>query len=161
MTRDVTPNLKPFGICPCGLDSCGLEGKLKKAFSDGVSHVVGCPCRRCMGRRSKSTGGKAQRTAVKRMGMAYSTIATGHEENLTGFVRLEAKSGGIVRPLKTAFDKAKAQSDASRPVGDNRPFVFAGIPEPEGKRVIYAFECRSEEELLNTIAAFAQQLHLL
>lgn len=114
-----------------------------------------------MGRNNKRSGGKAQRTAVKRLGMQYSSLATGEEAHLVGHIVVEMKSGGLVRPLATAFDKAKKQSDAARAVGNTRPFVLGAIPEPTGKRVIYAFECRSDDELTTVVAALASQLKLI
>jgi len=45
--------------------------------------------------------------------------------------------------------------------GDNRPFVYGAIPQPEGKDVIYAFRSRSEDETRNLVYEWACQLRLI
>lgn len=154
MSKDVQVYLKPFGECPCG---CGKSNKYqRRPYSDGSVHVIGCsPCKQCQGRRSKRTGGKAQRASRKRHGIGTSSIATGHEEYEASPIRREAKSGAQVKPLATAFRKARAQSDLSRALGDNRPFVLDATPEPEGKETITAFAHRSREDYINAVYALA------
>lgn len=159
---DVTPNFKERIACPCG---CGLEGRPLTPFSDGVRHVAGCintGCRRCRGRNSKRKGGVAQRRAQKLLAVPKSSsLSTGHEEFAGGLVRFEIKSGAQVRPLRTAFGKAEAQSEAARALGDNRPFVMGSLAEANGKEMIVAFRVRNEDDMRATVAALAMQLGLI
>jgi hypothetical protein len=53
----------------------------------------------------------------------------GHEENLRGPFRIEVKAGAQVKAVATKFLAAEKQSEASRPIGDNRPFVFVAMPD--------------------------------
>jgi hypothetical protein len=162
VSKDVTPNFKTLAVCPCTDERCPREGTpLTRTYKDGTTHIRRCPCRQCLGRKSKRTGGLAQRTAAKRLGLTTSSIKTGHEESYIGGLRIEVKSGRQIGPLVTAFEKGEAQSEAQRPLGDNRPFVYAAVPEPNGKTVIYAFRTRDQDELRTVIAAFAEQLGLM
>jgi hypothetical protein len=157
---EVEPNFKPFGPCPC---SCGVEGPLQsRQYKDGTQHVRRCPCRQCIGRRSKRTGGKAQRTARKLLAVPVTNgIKTGHEEHAGGLVRFEAKSGAQIRPLVTAFTKAEMQSEAARAIGDTRPTVVMALLQPEGKEAIVAFRASHALQMRETVAAMAMQLGLL
>jgi hypothetical protein len=157
---EVTPNFKPFGLCSCG---CEVEGPLQtRQYKDGSLHVRRCPCKQCMGRRSKRTGGKAQRTAKKLLAVpTTSTIHTGHEEFAGGLVRFECKSGAQIRPMVTAFSKAEAQSEAARAIGDTRPTVVMALLQPEGQEAIIAFRARNAGQMKETIAALAIQLGLI
>lgn len=116
----VQNNLKPFGACGCG---CGKEGTLRvKAWRDGVVCVSrGCTCPRCRGKRNRAKGDAAGRKIRKQLGLAGAN--TRHEEHWSGPSRTESKEGGIARPVITAHQNAKNQSEAARPIGDNRPFV--------------------------------------
>jgi hypothetical protein len=105
---DVTPNFKPeIEPCICG---CGVAARpVLKAFKDGSRHAQGCDCRQCKGQRSRKTGLEAQRRAAKRLGVpAVNSMRPSNEELFPGTVRVEAKSGAIVRPMYTAFLKAEA-----------------------------------------------------
>ena len=64
----------------------------------------------------------------------------GNEETWKSPVRVECKAGAQVRPVETKFVLAEKQSEASRAVGDVRPFVFVAVPDGWGKDGIFA--CR-------------------
>lgn len=122
---DVDSFLKPEPVeCGCG---CGAVGQPKvKPWANGQVCVRNCDkarCPRCRGRNNKRSGGRDQRAAQKAIGVPRSTISTGHEENAQGAVRFEHKSGAQAGPVFTRFLKSEAQSEASRPIGDPRPFV--------------------------------------
>jgi hypothetical protein len=159
---DVTPNMKPFGLCPCSAQ-CGLEGPFQsRQYKDGSHHVRRCPCKQCIGRRSKRTGGKAQRTARKLLAVPVtSSIRTGHEEFDGGLVRFECKSGAQVRPMITAFTKAEKQSEASRSIGDTRPTVIMALLRPEGKEAIMSVRIRSDDEMRAFAATLATQVGVM
>jgi len=154
--------LKDKQACPCG---CGAFGLLALPFSDGTQHVRGCArggCKRCRGRASKRTGGKAQRTARKLLAVPVtSSIRTGHEEFAGGLVRFEAKSGAQIRPLVTAFTKAERQSEAARAIGDSWPTVVMALLHAEGKEAIVSFRARNDDDMRATVAALATQLGLI
>lgn len=115
------------GACGCG---CGKEGRFRRPWRDGAVCVVGCPCRRCLGARSKRKGGRKQSKAVNALGIPRSSLSPGHEEFLGGAIRVEVKSGAQIKPAMTAYLKMEDQSEAQRPYGDHRP--FAGIAMPDG-----------------------------
>ena len=53
----------------------------------------------------------------------------GNEEAWSGLpLRVEVKSGAQVGPIWTRFEKAEAQSEQSRAVGDIRPFLMVAAP---------------------------------
>jgi hypothetical protein len=171
--------------CP---DNCGLFGTLKKPFKDGVRHVRGCKCKQCGGRRVKSTGAISQRADRRMLKIPYiSSIRTGHEEYDGGTVLRESKSGKQVKPLHTAFTKAEkraldlwaaevdikelgplltaylkaeTQSNASRRIGDTRPFLMMARLQPEGKEAIVTFRAKDDQAFRDMVAALAKQLGL-
>lgn len=118
--------LKEKSDCGCG---CGLYGTPKKVNRAGIQCVRGCTCPSCRGRNNKRKGQKKQAKAVTALGVPRSSIHPGHEEFLGGAVRIEVKAGGQILPAYTAFVKCEAQSEASRPIGDHRPFVAVFMPD--------------------------------
>jgi hypothetical protein len=72
-------------------------------------------------------------------------------------LRMESKSGAIVKPMFTAYAKAEAQSELQRPVGDTRPFVMAARVQPESKDGLIVIR---ESRLSETVYALAMQLGL-
>lgn len=62
-----------------------------------------------------------------------------NEEQFPGELRVEVKAGAQVKPMDTAFQKARKQSEAARPIGDNRPCVIVAKVNPSGKDGIVAF----------------------
>lgn len=153
---DVTSNLKEnVGDCGCG---CGAYGTLKAPWrSNGVQCVARkCKCRQCAGKNSKKGGGRKQSKALTSIGVPRSSFHPGHEEHIGGTVRAEVKSGAQVGPLWTRYRLAEAQSEAARPVGDNRPFVFVAMPEG----VSYGLVVVRTDRLAETVAALAEQMGL-
>lgn len=52
----------------------------------------------------------------------------GNEEAWTGLgLRVEVKSGAVAGPVWTKYAAAEAQSNASKAIGDVRPFVFIAM----------------------------------
>ena len=118
---DGAPGVRPW-VCPDGDVSCARRA----------------PCRACRGRRNRRKGQVKQRAAVKGLGIPPPRFASqqGHEENLRGPVRIEVKSGAQVGPIDTRFLAAEAQSEASRPIGDGRPFVMVAAPDGMSDQIV-------------------------
>ena len=106
----------PKAECACG---CGLFGTPKK--NGHISRHCRCPS--CQGRRNRTFGRRKQTKVRKQFGIAGPSLGADHEENWRGAVRVEVKSGAQVRPAWTAYSRMEDQSEASRPIGDLRPFV--------------------------------------
>lgn len=91
-----------------------------------------CKCPRCRGRRSQKKGKRGQKAARRVLGLRPERWSSRehHEESWNAAsVRVEVKSGDQANPIATRYVEARAQSDAARAVGDNRPFVFAAVPD--------------------------------
>jgi hypothetical protein len=105
------------------------------------------------------SGLEAHRRAAKRLGVPLvGSLRPGNEEDYQGMLRMESKSGAIVRPLFTAYLKAEAQSESARPIGDVRPFVLTARLKPEGKDGLVVLR---ESKLEETVYALACQLGLI
>lgn len=138
--RMVASNLKPKGDCECGVDGCELYGTLGKPDKQGRRHVRGCKefgCRVCLGRYSRTKGDR--RATRARKALAIPGANSRHEELWGGALRVESKAGAQVKPAVTAFVKAQTQSEASRPVGDSRPFAAVLAADGSSDAV---FACR-------------------
>jgi hypothetical protein len=97
--------------------------------------------------RVRKGGQDGQRAAAKRAGVKkVGSMYAGHEEHYDGPTRIEVKVGAQVKAMITAFDKHMGQSEASRPIGDVRPFVLHVKPSAESKRQITAFDSYSDDE---------------
>lgn len=124
MTEHVS-YLKDKGDCGCG---CGAWGTLKKPNRAGVRCVSHqCKCPSCRGKNNRRKGDRKAATARKALGAMGAN--TRHEEHWGGGLRIEAKAGAQVGPILTRYLAAKNQSEAARPIGDNRPFVMAAMPD--------------------------------
>lgn len=102
-----------------------------KANSDGCTYKE--PCRSCLGRRNRRKGLRAQQKARKALNIPTSKWAAKNTNEETWddpYWRNEVKSGGQINPVANAFMKAEKQSEASRAIGDNRPFRL--ITNPTG-----------------------------
>lgn len=128
--------LKPMGECQGNQDRCTLakEGRcpiygtlLKPTRSDGKQRVRLCGDPQARGKRDRSKGDRKAATARKALGAMGANSR--HEEHWGGGLRIEAKAGAQVGPIFTRYQAAKNQSEASRPIGDNRPFVMAAMPD--------------------------------
>jgi hypothetical protein len=128
---EVEPNFKIEVTCPCDHAECPRLGRpQQRKYKDG-QHIRGCPCRRCKGRRTRAGGNAGQRNSAKRAGIKkVGAFFAGHEEHYTGETRIEIKCGAQVRPVFTAFDKHKKQSDAARRIGDVGPSYSMRARQP-------------------------------
>lgn len=128
---EVTPNFKPDAEpCPCG---CGTVARPQtRKRKDGLNHARGCPCTRCKHARTRKGGADGQRSTAKRAGVKkVGSFYVGHVEQYDGETRIEVKTwsrpvktGAQNRPMVTAFDKCKGQSEADR----RRPSVRPACP---------------------------------
>lgn len=126
MTVEVENRLRPDPIaCPCG---CGATGQ---PLRNG--HPRTCDrarCSSCRNRANRQGGQRRQREARKALGIPKAKQAgtLGNEEHWRGAFRVEVKSGAQVQPAATRFLKDEAQAEASRAVGDPRPFLDVLMP---------------------------------
>lgn len=147
-------NLKAKGPCQCELGTCELFGTLGRPDRKGRSHVRGCACNVCRGRRNKRKGGERQSRAAKALGIPHAgAMRPGNEEHWGGAVRTECKSGAQVKPIHTRFVGAHMQSEQNRPFGDNRPFVFTAYPDG----VKHGYVIIRDDHLEAAVAALAEQ----
>src|SRR4051794_39125605 len=139
-----------------------MFGALPKPDKNGIRRVRGCKDPTARGRRSRRSRLSAQRRAAKNAAVAaVGPLRPGNEEHYAGRLLVEFKSGAQIGPLVRAFEKGEKQAESQRSTGDNRPFVYGAIPQPEGKDVIYAFRSRSEDETRDLVYEWAVQLNLL
>lgn len=123
----VEPRMKNnIGACGCG---CGKEGvlRVKPWRSNGVRCTRDCTCNQCRGRRSREKGDRKAAKARKALGLSGAN--TRHEEHWRGNLLVESKAGAQVGPILTRYMAAKAQAEASRAIGDHRPFAFIAAPD--------------------------------
>lgn len=92
------------------------------------------PCRSCLGRRSRNKGKRKQRIAQRGLGIPMTLFhgANGEESNWRGPFRAEVKSQAQANPVATRYLAAERQSEATRPIGDHRPFVAVYMPDGWG-----------------------------
>lgn len=114
--------------CTLG-DQCPKFGLLGRAGRDGARRVKGCGDPVARGKRNRAKGDSKARRARKMLGIAGAN--TRHEELWGGALRVEMKAGAQIEPIATRFRAALAQSEASRAVGDIRPFVLVAMPDGE------------------------------
>lgn len=98
---------------------------------------------------------KKQRVARKAMKVPNPRFASqnSNEEAWAGAVRCEVKSGANdTNPIATRFLAAEKQSEASRAIGDTRPFVHIAMPPNMGSEGIVSFR-------LSDIARVVQDLN--
>jgi hypothetical protein len=116
---------RPYDPCPCG---CGVVGwKTVKALpGDDVAHVVGCMCRRHLGKRNRDKGRRSQTRGARKLGHTGKTAADEEATRaLPIMVQVEFKSGyarQIVRFrqfIETKFfQRALSQAERARRVGE-------------------------------------------
>ena len=114
--------------CTLG-DDCPKFGLLLRESRDGKRRIKGCGDPVARGKRNRSKGDSKARRARKMLGIAGAN--TRHEELWGGALRVEMKAGAQIEPIATRFRAAYAQSQASRSVGDIRPFVLVAMPDGE------------------------------
>jgi hypothetical protein len=165
MADEVEFRLKDMGPCQgdpatcMNRNKCPIEGVLAKADKNGIRRVRQCKDATARGRKNRKNGLQAQRRAAKALGVPnVGPLRPGNEEHMGGLVRIEAKSGGIVRPVFTAYFKAEAQSELQRPIGDNRPFVLAARLGGNSNKGLIVLR---EDKLEACVYALAVQLGLI
>ena len=78
----------------------------------------------------------------------------GNEEAWSGLpLRIEVKSGAIAGPVWTKYAAAEAQSNASKAIGDTRPFVFVAM----GQRTSDGLMVCRLSELARVVEALVNQ----
>lgn len=127
MSDQVTSRLKV--MVDCKVDGCGLEDCTAYGVAKRNGHVRGCTsrCPQCRGARNRSKGDSKARRGRKILGLAGAN--TRHEEHWGGSSLTEFKAGAKANVVQTQYDNSRAQSDASRAIGDNRPFVAGFCPD--------------------------------
>lgn len=108
-------------------EQCPLWGTLGREARDGKRRIRGCGDPVARGKRNRTKGDRRAAKARKTLGLVGAN--TRHEEHLGGPVRYENKAGAQVKPILTRYLAARSQSEAARPIGDNRPFVFSASPD--------------------------------
>lgn len=91
-----------------------------------------CTCNPCRGRRNRRKGQAGQRTARKALGLTSERWRgrEANEESWTAALRLEVKTGGrMANPIGIRYDQMRDQSEASKAIGDARP--FAAVVKPD------------------------------
>lgn len=122
---EVESRLKDKSPCPCGVDTCTQYGLILKKSG----HVRGCACAKCRAGRNSRQGKARHRKVARQIGASSGGgFASSTEEHWRDWARWEVKSGAQVDPVITRFEKARAQSELDRALGDSRPFVFAAVP---------------------------------
>lgn len=114
----------------CTIAGCPKFGTLGREGRDGKRRVKGCGDPVARGRRNRTKGDSKARRARKKLGLAATGNAgTRHEEHWGGMFRVEVKAGSQVGPIATRFDAARSQSEASKALGDVRPFAMIAMPD--------------------------------
>lgn len=148
---DVESFQKIKADCGCG---CGLFGTPKRPNRAGVQCVRGCGCHSCRGKNNRRKGDR--KAAVARKALGAIGANSRHEEHWGGGLRIEAKAGAQVGPILTRYMAAKNQSEASRAIGDNRPFVMAAMPDKGPGLLVLEID-----ELAQILAAVAENWELM
>lgn len=145
----VESRLKELIDCPCGIDDCTAYGQPTKN-----GHPKGCTtkCPSCRGRRNKRKGQRKQAQAVRGLGIPRSNLSPGHEEFLSGPVRVEVKAGAKANVVNTAYRNSREQSDAAKAIADCRAFVGAFMPDG----VSYGLYVIRSDELETAVFALAE-----
>lgn len=143
--------------CP---DGCGLFGRpTKNGHVRGCKGPEGQPCRSCLGRRNKRKGRTKQRAAQVALGMVGpgSTLGPNHEENWLGLLRVEVKAGAQVGPVKTRYLLAEEQSEAQRPFGDHRPFIYVAMPNGMSDGLVTCRLSKLQDVALAIVAGMTEE----
>jgi hypothetical protein len=121
----------------CTVAGCPKFGTLGREGRDGKRRVKGCGDPVARGRRNRTKGDSKARRARKKLGLAATGNAgTRHEEHWGGMFRVEVKAGSQVGPIATRFDAARSQSEASKALGDVRPFAMIAMPDGSSDGIV-------------------------
>jgi hypothetical protein len=131
---DVSSNLKVKVECPCGCGAFGMPTKKR-------GHPRGCKCRPCVAGRNSRQGKAAHRKIARDMGAAGpGRGATSHEESFVHSWRVEIKSGQQAFNVVTRFVNSRNQSEASRAIGDHRPFAAIYTTRRKGDPTVVSID---------------------
>ena len=121
----------------CNTDGCPKFGTLGRQARDGKRRIKGCGDPVARGKRNRSKGDSKARRARKKLGLAATGNAgTRHEEHWGGIFRVEVKAGAQVGPIATRFLAARSQSEASKALGDIRPFAMIAMPDGSSDGIV-------------------------
>lgn len=109
------------------MGACPKYGALGREARDGKRRVPGCGDPVAIGKRNRSKGDRKAAAARKALNLVGPN--TRHEEHWRGHLLVESKAGAQVGPIWTRYLAARAQAEASRAIGDLRPFVFVAAPD--------------------------------
>lgn len=144
MNREVEPITKEEQVRRVWVCKAGTDGCLRTA-----------PCRSCLGRRNRRQGLRKQRAVRKGLGIPSARFAARNsdEENWSGALRVEAKSGQQVVAMAARYLAAERQSEASRAIGDVRPFVFCAMPTQWGGDGLFVCRLSQVREVVQGLLA--------
>jgi hypothetical protein len=127
-------------------------GTLLKPSRDGKRRVRGCGDPVARGARNRQKGNRA--TAKTRKPLGLTGPKTSDEELLRGPILTEQKAGakGGANKVWTAYRNARDQAEASRAIGDNRPFVFVAHPDGTSEFLLVV----SSRDWPQVISAYAE-----
>ena len=121
----------------CNLPECPKFGLLSRPSRDGKRRVRGCNDPAARGKSNRTKGDAKARHARRKLGLsATGNAGSRHEEHWGGLFRVEVKAGAQVGPIETRFRSAKQQSDASKALGDIRPFAMIAMPEGNSDGIV-------------------------
>ena len=138
----MAPELERKGDCQgnkdkCSLNNCPKFGLLGRPGRDNKRRVKGCGDPVARGKRNRTKGDSKARMARRKLGLsATGNAGSRHEEHWGGFFRVESKAGAQVGPIATRFYDAKNQSDASKALGDIRPFAMIAMPDGKSDGIV-------------------------
>ena len=145
---DVSPNLKVKVDCPCGCGAYGMPTKRR-------GHPRTCKCKACVAGRNSRQGKAGHRKIARMIGAATpGRGATSHEESMTGPWRVEIKTGAQAGPVVTRYRLSREQSEASKSLGDHRPFVAIFDTRRKGDPVLAVVEL----EVLHNMTLVVQEV---
>jgi len=121
----------------CNTEGCPKFGTLGRPARDGKRRIKGCGDPVARGKRNRTKGDNKARRARKKLGLAATGNAgTRHEEHWGGIFRVEVKAGAQVGPIATRFLAARSQSEASKALGDIRPFAMIAMPDGSSDGIV-------------------------
>lgn len=135
----------------CNVTGCPKFGTLGREARDGKRRIKGCGDPVARGKRSRTKGDSKARRARKKLGLsATGNAGTRHEEHWGGLFRVEVKAGAQISPIATRFNQARLQSEASKSLGDIRPFAMIAMPDGSSDGIV-----------LMTLSEFAELITLI
>lgn len=136
------------GYCGGNVEKCStcqkIPGELDYPFGtlgrpgrDGKRRIRGCGDPSARGKRNRTKGDSKALKARKKLGLsATGNAGTRHEEFWGGMFRVECKAGAQVGPIATRFRDAYNQSNASKALGDIRPFPMIAMPDGSSDGIV-------------------------